>query len=148
VGCKPFTLGLASLTLCAADPLHSKKWNKRKLIMKKSEKERPDKRSEPRTILDQYRSVEFSLSKKDPIFQFRVQDISPSGMGILVNERSKALKYLKVGQVLLMKYNPENPDGSPEQMETEIRHITLVADGRYRGHYLVGLRIKNDVPAQ
>ena len=62
-------------------------------------------------------------------------------MGILVNKGSMALKYLKVGQVLLMKYNPENPDGSPEQIETEIRHITLT-DGRFRGHYLVGLRIK------
>ncbi len=112
--------------------------------MKKSEKETADNRSEPRTIPDLYRSVEFSLSKKDPVFQFRVRDISPSGMGILVNEGSKALKYLEAGQVLLMKYNPENPGGSPEQMETEIKHITLVAEGRYRGHYLVGLRIKND----
>jgi len=64
-------------------------------------------------------------------------------MGILVNEGSKTLKYLEVGQVLLMKYNPENPDGSPEQMKTEIRHITHIADGHYRGHYLVGLRIKS-----
>ena len=143
MGCKPFTLGSATLTLCAEDTLHSKTWHKRTLIMKKSEKKTAENRSEPRTILDQYRSVEFSLSKKDPIFQFRVRDISPSGMGILVNEGSKAFQYLKVGQVLLMKYNPENPDGSPEQMETEIRHITRVADGRYRGHYLVGLRIKH-----
>ena len=111
--------------------------------MKKPEKETANNRSEPRTIPDRYRSVEFSLRKKDPVFQFRVRDISPSGMGILVNEGSMALKYLKVGQVLLMKYNPENPDDSPEQLETEIRHITLVADGRYRGHYLVGLHTKN-----
>ncbi len=111
--------------------------------MKKSEKKTAEDRSEPRTILDQYRSVEFSLSKKEPIFQFRVRDISPSGMGILVNEGSNALKYLKIGQVLDMKYNPEKPDDSAEQIETEIRHITLVADGRYRGHYLVGLHVKS-----
>ena len=112
--------------------------------MEKSEKEAENNRSEPRIILDRYRSVEFSLSKKDPIFQFRVRDTSPSGMGILITEGSMALKYLKVGQVLLMKYNPENPHDSPEQIKTEIRHITRVADGRYKGHYLVGLRIKND----
>jgi len=112
--------------------------------MKKPEKKTAENRSEPRTILDQYSSVEFSLSKKDPIFQFRVRDISPSGSGVLVNEGSTALKCLKVGQVLDMKYNPEKPDGSPEQIETEIRHITRIADGPYRGHYLVGLRIKND----
>jgi len=117
--------------------------NERNLIMKKTEKKTEEHRSEPRTIPDQYRSVEFSLSKTDPIFQSRVQDVSPSGTGIVVNEGSIALKYLKVGQVIDMKYNPENPDDAPEQMKTEIKHITRIDDGRYRGHYLVGLSIKN-----
>jgi PilZ domain len=111
--------------------------------MKKSEKTVEKKRSEPRTFLDQYRSVEFSLSKRDPIFQFRVRDISSSGMGFLINQGAMALKYLKVGQVLTMKYNPVDRDGSPVQMETEIRHITLLDKGRFRGNYLVGLLIKN-----
>ncbi len=110
--------------------------------MKVTEKKTGENRSEQRTILDQYRSVEFSLSKQDPIFQFRVRDVSPSGMGILVNEGSMALKYLKVGRMFDMKYNPENPKESPEQMETEIRHITRINNGRYRGHYLVGLAVK------
>ncbi len=110
--------------------------------MKETEKKTAENRSEQRTILDQYRSVEFSLSKQDPIFQFRVRDVSPSGMGILVNEGSMALNYLKVGQKFDMKYNPENPKGSTEQMETEIRHITRIVNGRYRGHYLVGLTVK------
>ncbi len=109
--------------------------------MKESEKKAAKNRSEPRTFLDQYTSVEFSISKQDPIFQFRVRDISPSGMGVFVNEGSMALKYLKVGQVLDMKYNPADPAGSPVQMVTEIRHITLLDKGRYRGNYLVGLLI-------
>ena len=100
-----------------------------------------ENRSEPRTNPDRYRSVEFSLSKKDPVFQSRLQDVSSSGMGILLNQGSIALKYLKVGQVLDMKYNPENSKGSPENMETEIRHITHLVEGRYKGHYLVGLSI-------
>ena len=116
--------------------------NERNLIMKKTEKKTEEHRSEPRTIPDQYRSVEFSLSKTDPIFQSRVQDVSPSGTGIVVNEGSIALKYLKVGQVIDMKYNPENPDDAPEQMKTEIKHITRIDDGRYRGHSLVGLAVK------
>ena len=110
--------------------------------MKKIGKKTVENRSEQRVILEQYRSVEFSLSKKDPIFQFRVRDVSPSGMGILVNEGSMALKHLKVGQVRDMKYNPENPGDLPENMETEIRHITHVDEGRYKGHSLVGLLIK------
>ena len=110
--------------------------------MNTSEKKAEKNRSETRTFLETYRSVEISLSKKDPVFQFRVRDISPSGMGILVNEGSMVLKYLKVGQVLNMKYNPEDPNGPPEQMKTEIRHITPLKDGRYRGQYLVGLLTK------
>jgi len=116
----------------------------RTLIMEKIEKKTAEERSEPRTILDQYRSVEFSLNKENPIFQFRVRDISPSGMGILVNEGSMALKYLEVWQVFPMTYNPESPDCASKQIETEIRHITRVTEGRYRGNYLVGLCVKND----
>jgi len=112
--------------------------------MKKPQKRAEDNRSEPRTIiLDQYRSVEFSVSKTDPVFQFRVRDVSPSGMGILVSTGSKALEYLKAGQAYHMKYNPEDPNGLPEELETEIRHITFIEEGRYKGQYLVGLLIKN-----
>ncbi len=110
--------------------------------MEMVEKKTADNRSELRTVLDQFRSVEFSISKRDPIFQFRVRDISPSGMGILINSESKVLNYLKVGLVLQMKFNPENPNGSPEKMKTEIRHITLLESGRCKGQYLVGLLIK------
>ena len=107
--------------------------------MKESEKKTGKNRSEPRTLLDQYNSVEFSISKQDPIFQFRVRDVSASGMGILLSSESKALEYLKVGRVLQMKYNPEDPKDSPTDMKAEIRHITLLKEGRYRGQYLVGL---------
>ena len=112
--------------------------------MKKTGQTTAEVQFEQRIILEQYRSVEFSLTKKDPIFQFRVRDVSPSGMGILINEGSIALKLLKVGQVLDMKYNPETPGHLPENMETEIRHITHVKEGRYKGHSLVGLLIKTE----
>lgn len=110
--------------------------------MKKVEKMTEESRSEPRTVPDQFDSVEFSISKQDPIFQFRVRDVSPLGIGILIKSGSKALDYLKVGQVIDMKYNPEDSHGSPDQMKTEIRHITFLEEGRYRGQFLVGLLIK------
>ena len=110
--------------------------------MKKVEKKTAESRSEPRTVPDQFDSVEFSISKQDPIFQFRVRDVSPSGIGILIKSGSKALDYLKVGQVIDMKYNPEDSNGLSDEMKTEIRHITYLEDGRYRGQYLVGLLIK------
>jgi len=101
----------------------------------------PEKRSEPRKILDQYFSVEFSISKMLPVHQFKVRDVSPSGIGILVNERSAVLDHLAVGKILEMKYNPRDSSDLPESLETKIGHITKIEQGKYKGHYLVGMLI-------
>ena len=105
------------------------------------EKKGQEKRSEHRKILDQYYSVEFSISKMLPVHQFKVRDISPSGIGILVNENSAVLEHLTINDVLEMKYNPTDSSNSPEHLKTEIRHITKVEEGKYKGHYLVGMLI-------
>ena len=114
--------------------------------MNKAEGIADEGRSEARTFLDEYRSVEFSISRQYPAFQFRIRDVSPSGMGILINKASKALAYLKAGQVLDMTYHPENGKGVPESMKTEIRHITYLESGPFKGQYLVGLLVKNRLP--
>jgi len=101
----------------------------------------PEKRSEPRRILDQYYSVEFSISSTLPVHQFKVRDVSPSGIGILVNESSAVLDHLEVGNVLEMKYNPMNSSDLPEYLKTEIKHITKIEQGQYKGHYLIGMLI-------
>ena len=101
----------------------------------------PEKRSEPRKILDQYFSVEFSVNSMLPVHQFKVRDVSPSGIGILVNESSAVFDHLKVGNVLEMKYNPRNSSDLPEFLQTEISHITKMEQGQYKGHYLVGMLI-------
>ena len=100
-----------------------------------------EKRSEPRRILDQYYSVEFSISSTLPVHQFKVRDVSPSGIGILLNESSAVLDHLEVGNVLEMKYNPSNSSDLPEYLKTEIRHITKIDEGQFKGHYIVGMLI-------
>lgn len=100
-----------------------------------------ERRSEPRKSIEDYYSVEFSVSPERPVHQFKVRDISPSGIGILVNEGSAVLERLDVGDVLEMKYNPENPSDSAEYLRTEIQHITKVTQGRFIGHYVVGMLI-------
>ena len=107
----------------------------------KTGEQRSEKRSEHRKILDQYYSVEFSISSMLPVHQFKVRDVSPSGVGILVNESSAVLDHLEVGDVLEMKYNPKSSSDLPEYLRTEIRHITKLEKGQYRGHYLVGMLI-------
>jgi hypothetical protein len=121
--------------------------NRRNFTMQKTNNKTTESRSGPRTFVEKYRSVEFSISKRDPIFQFRIRDVSSSGMGILLTGSSKALKHLEVGQILQMTYNPETGNGPPVQMKTEIRHITYLEDGRYKGQYLVGLAIKSETEA-
>jgi len=100
-----------------------------------------EKRSEPRKILDQYFSVEFSISKMLPVYQFKIRDLSPSGIGILVNESSAVLEHIKINDVLEMKYNPKDASNLPEYLKTEIRHITKLEEGKFKGHYLVGILI-------
>jgi hypothetical protein len=100
-----------------------------------------ERRSKPRTICDQYRSVEFSPSKTGPVYQFRIRDISSPGIGIMIKEESAALKYMKVGDVLKMKYNPMNSSDSPQYLETEIIHITKLDDGQFKGNCLAGLLV-------
>ena len=76
-----------------------------------------------------------------PVYQFKIRDVSPTGIGILVNESSEVLDHLEVGNVLEMKYNPRNSSDLPESLETEISHITKIEQGEFKGHYIVGMLI-------
>jgi len=114
--------------------------------MKKPSEEDPqgkDRRSEPRTVLSdyQYSSVEFSIDGLAPAaYIFKVRDISPSGLGILVNKESAILGHIKVGDILTLTYNPVDSSKPLVHLRTEIRHITE-NDERFRGQVLVGLLI-------
>ncbi len=108
-------------------------------------REKLSRRSEPRSIVDQYFSLELLISDLVPIaYQFKIRDISPSGMGFLVKEDSDLLQHLKLGDVINMKYNPVESSEQPKQLKTEIKHITQDEQGRFKGHYLVGLSILTD----
>lgn len=100
-----------------------------------------EKRSEPRIILDQYYSVEFSLPGTGNIYKFKLRDLSSTGLCILVNETSTVLKHLKVEDILDMTYHPPKPSTPAESLKTKIRHITKPEHAPFKGHYLVGLSI-------
>jgi hypothetical protein len=99
-----------------------------------------EKRSEPRsTKLRDYR-VEIKFVG-EPIYQFRVIDVSTKGAGLLINDNSAFLKMIKVGQIVDVNFiSPKgsNPTGI---YKAEIRHITKMNKGRYNGHRLVGILI-------
>jgi hypothetical protein len=102
----------------------------------------PERRSETRAANDsRYYSVQFTTQGLDSFYQFKIWNISPKGMCILVNESSEVLNHLHVGDTVDMTYYLTNQQGAFEKLKTEIKHITKNEDGRFRGHYLVGLSI-------
>jgi len=96
--------------------------------------------SEPGSIINQYYSVEFSLKKSVFLYQFKIRNISPEGICVLVREDSDLLNYIKAGDILDLKYYKTDLSQSAE-LKTEIRHITENDTRRFKGLYLVGLSI-------
>ncbi|OGP59206.1 MAG: hypothetical protein A2V65_12460 [Deltaproteobacteria bacterium RBG_13_49_15] len=105
-----------------------------------------ERRSSPRTLIDRYYSVQFSFSKKTPTYQFKLRDISENGLCILVKEDSTVLDHVKVGEIIEMKFAPSESPARLKMLRTQIRHITKSNEGRYRGHFLVGLLILESDP--
>ena len=103
--------------------------------------EEAERRTINRSRVDQYSIVEFSVEGVAHLYQFKIWNISPLGVGVLVTHGSEVLKHLKVGDILNMKYYRQELSEQPEQMETEIKHITKDAQGKFKGNYLVGLSI-------
>jgi len=99
------------------------------------------KRREPREIIDEYYSVEFSTSEIEVSHQFKLRDLSPRGICIMAREESSILKHLMVGDILNMRYYKADLPEPSDYIKTEIRHITREEGGRFKGHYLIGLAI-------
>jgi hypothetical protein len=103
--------------------------------------EEEERRSINRSRVDQYSIVEFSVEGVAHLYQFKIWNISPLGVGVLVTHDSEVLKRIKVGDILDMKYYRQQPSEQPDRLKTEIKHITKDDQGRFRGNYLVGLSI-------
>ena len=96
-------------------------------------------RSESSTILDKYYSVQFSLSKMDPAYLFKLRDISSNGLCILVKQDSTVFRQLNEGDILDMEYNPTRSSGPTKLLKTQI--TSKNSYDRFKGHSLVELAI-------
>lgn len=86
-------------------------------------------------------SVELSINGLEIAYQFKIWNTESTPMCLLVKEDSNILPRLKVGDTLNMKYYPTGSTYPPKCLDTSILHITKNDQGRFRGHYLVGLEI-------
>lgn len=107
-------------------------------------KEIKEKRSESRTTVDKYYSLEFSKEGMGSVYQFKIWNLSAKGMCVLVKEDSELLEYLEVGEVMDMKYYSSDASKPTEYLKTEIKHITKDDEGQFKGHFLIGLSILDE----
>jgi hypothetical protein len=100
-----------------------------------------ERRAEARVEVDQFYSVELSVSGAEFLYQFKIWNLSDHGVCVVVRDDSDLLNHLKVGNILEMKYCPVDLSDATVQLKTEIKHITKQEEGRFKGHTLVGLFI-------
>ena len=103
-------------------------------------KNRLRKRAEPRSATLRNYRIEIKFVG-EPIYQFRVINVSTKGAGILIKDDPAFLNLIEVGQIV--DDNFISPEGSsPSGMYTaEIKHITKFSKKERQGQRLVGISI-------
>ncbi len=93
---------------------------------------------------DHFHSVEFSANGSNLLYQSKLWNDSTESMFALVKENSDVLSWIHVGDVLNMKYYTRDALCPIRNFDTRIEYITKDMEGRFRGHYLVGLEILSE----
>jgi len=103
-----------------------------------------NRRNQDRAYVEPYTTntfLEFSLSGRT--HQCLLLDVSPRGLGMLVSQtETEILQHLRPGARMNMAYT------SPEAtvpMDFEIRHVTEIKRGNFRGHFQVGLCLVSEI---
>ena len=103
-----------------------------------------DRRHQDRAYVEPYTAdtfLEFTLSGRT--HRCLLLDVSPGGLGMLISHTEKEiLQHLRPGARMSMAYT------SPEAtvpMNFEIRHITEIKRGNFRGHFQVGLCLVSEI---
>lgn len=99
-----------------------------------------EKRSEKRAFPKGFHGAEIKLIGI-PLYQFKLKDISDNGASLLMKENSSMINHLKIGQSLKIKFYSDDHPEFNGYLESEIKHITKIDKGRYKGHCLVGVQI-------
>ena len=98
------------------------------------------KRTESRrTQLRNYR-VEIKLIG-EPIYQFRVTDVSSKGAGILIKEDSNFLSMIEINQTVDVDFISPKGTAPSGSYKAEIKHITKSGKGKNGRHCLIGISI-------
>ena len=99
-------------------------------------------RSEAKTILDGYYSVQFFLNGKRPSYLFRLRNKTSNKPYILVKKDSSVFNELKVGDILDMKYNQPESLNDGKTFKTLL--TSKIPHNNYTGHSIVEFSIINN----
>jgi len=95
----------------------------------------------------EFESVEVTFEGIECSHQFRIWNGEPCSMFVLVKHSSEILDRFKVGEVMKMKYYTSDSDCRTKMMNTKIQQIIKEEQGRFRGHYVVGLALAESAHA-
>jgi len=98
-----------------------------------------NRRVDARISHDQYYSVQFTKGELGVLYHYKIWTIPSKGMFILVRPDSTIINHLKVQDILDMEYYSEKGERPIDQTKTQIKYIIKNKQGRFKGHYLVGL---------
>jgi hypothetical protein len=96
-------------------------------------------RTEAKTILNEFYSVQFFLNSKEIFYQFKLRNISSNGSCILVKQDSPVFTELQVGDILDMEYSKPESLGDSKLFKTQI--TSKNSHDCYIGHSIVKLAI-------
>lgn len=100
-----------------------------------------ERRSETRRIVNKFYTVELVIGDLKFTYKFKIWDISSKGISLLVREDSDLLNYLKVGDILHLKYHTTGSSKPIDYLKIAVKHITKDVTGRFRGYRVVGVSI-------
>ena len=77
-----------------------------------------------------------------PTYQLKLKEISPRGAGIIIRPDSKVLGLISVGQELKLRLiSPVKSEILGGDFAATIEHISELREGRYKGHFVVGVSL-------
>ncbi len=94
--------------------------------------------------IDRFYSVEFFLNESKLLYQFKVWNGEANVMFALAKEGSIIMNELNVGDIFNMKYYSSDPSCPTTNMTTKISSIEKDNNGRFKGHYVIGLSIAGE----
>jgi hypothetical protein len=105
-----------------------------------------EKRRERRPIALSHHMAEFKFPEA-PTYQLKLQDVSARGAGVIVRRDSKFLSLIAIGQELNLRLlSPSRSEIITGDYKARVEHITELTEGRYAGHFVVGLSILKKIP--